>query len=184
MSSVTIEKFTIMFWNLFKKEKRFKCSTCGKVHEELPSIGFKTPFHYDILSEVDKNKIAEVSDDFCIINHPEQIDRFIRTILSIKTDNPSEVLVYGIWVSLSKKSFNEYKSNFKNQTEEKTYFGTICNKIADYDESTIGLHVNVLTRKDDLRPEIIPHKSEHKLVADWENGITFHEAYCRIEKIV
>ncbi len=175
-----------MFWNKFKKkkEKKFKCSSCGKVHEELPSIGFKTPFHYDILSEKEKNEIAEVSDDFCVINHPEQTDRFIRTVLNIKTDIASEDLVYGVWVSLSEKNFDDYKSTFKKQTEEKTYFGTICNEIADYEESTIGLHVNVLTRHDDLRPEIIPHQSEHKLVNDWEKGITFHEANCRVEKIM
>ncbi|MES2238919.1 MAG: DUF2199 domain-containing protein [Bacteroidota bacterium] len=175
-----------MIWNKFKKkkEKQFKCSTCGKIHEELPSIGFKTPFYYDILSEDDKNTIAEISDDFCVINHPEQTDRFIRTVLNLKTDNPSEDLVYEIWVSVSENNFNEYKSNFKNQTDKKIYFGTICNEIADYEESTVGLHVNVSTRIDELRPELIPHKSEHRLVSEWENGITFHEANSRIEKIL
>lgn len=175
-----------MFWDKFKweKDKQFKCSICGKVHEELPSIGFKTPFHYDILSEKDKNEIAEVSDDFCVIEHLEQTDRFVRTVLNLKTDIPSQDLVYGVWVSLSEKNFNEYKSNFKIQSKEKTYFGIICNEIADYEESTIGLHVNVLTRLDDLRPEIIPHKFEHKLVTDWENGITFHEANSRVENIL
>ena len=175
-----------MIWNKFKKkkEKQFKCSTCGKVHEELPSIGFKTPYHYDILSEEDKKEIAEVSDDFCVINHPEQTDRFVRAVMNIKTDNPEEDLVYGLWVSLSEKNFNEYKEHFKNQTQEKTYFGIICNQIADYEESTIGLQINVSTRLGDLRPELIPHKSEHKLVSEWENGITFHEANLRVEKIL
>ena len=175
-----------MFWNKFKKKKenQFKCSTCGKVHEELASIGFKTPFHYDILSDKEKSEIAEISDDFCIIKHPDQTDRFIRTVLNLKTENPSEELIYGVWVSVSEKSFNEYKSNYNTQTEEKIYFGIICNEISDYEESTIGLHVNVITRLDDLRPEITPHKSNHKLVSDWENGITLHEAYSRIEKIL
>lgn len=175
-----------MFWKKTKKkmENQFTCSVCGKVHEELPSIGFKTPFHYDILSGSEKNEIAEISDDFCVINHSDQTDRFIRAVLVLKTENPEEDLVYGLWVSLSEKNFNEYKSNFKNQSEEKKYFGTICNEIADYEESTIGLHVNVLTRNSDLRPELIPHKSEHKLVSDWENGITFHEANNRVGKIM
>lgn len=175
-----------MFWNKFikKKEQQYNCSTCGKTHEELPSIGFKTPFHFEILSEKDKHEIAEISDDFCVIYHPDQTDRFIRTVLTIKTDNPEQDLEYGIWVSLSENSFNEYKSNFKNQTEEKIYFGIICNEIVDYQESTIGLHVNVVTRLNDLRPEIIPHTTAHKLVWEWENGIPFHEANHRVKKIV
>lgn len=175
-----------MFWDKFRKHKKkeFKCPTCGETHDELPAIGFKAPYHYEILSENDKNEIAELSDDFCVISYPDQIDRFIRTVLSIQVNDACENLEYGIWVSVSENTFNEYKSNFNKDSEPKTYFGMICNEIIDYEESTLNLHVNIETRNEGLRPEIIPHNAEHKLVSDWENGITIEEAEKRVEKII
>ena len=174
------------FFNLFKKKEKpteFKCSTCGKIHNELPALGFTTPFYYEALNEKDKKEIADISSDFCIITHEDQTDRFIRTVLTIQINDTCENLDYGIWVSLSEKSFNEYAADFKNSTEEKTYFGMICNDIPDYEESTLGLHVNVNTRKGGIRPEIIPHQNKHKLSTDWEKGISIVEAEKRVDQM-
>tara|TARA_B100001765_G_scaffold201047_1_gene154086 strand:+ start:3615 stop:4169 length:555 start_codon:yes stop_codon:yes gene_type:complete len=173
-------------FDLFKKKQKineYKCATCGQVHDDLPALGFTTPFYYETLNERDKEEIAEISSDFCIINHEDQTDRFIRTVLTIQVNDACENLDYGIWVSLSQKSFNEYEADFKNDGEEKTYFGMICNDIPDYEKSTLGLHVNVNTRKGGIRPEIIPHQNEHKLITDWENGISIAEAEKRVDRM-
>lgn len=173
-------------FDLFKKKQKsteFRCSTCGEIHDELPALGFITPFYYETLNEKDKKEITEISSDFCVINHEDQTDRFIRTVLTIQINNACENLDYGVWVSLSEKSFNEYEADFKNNAEEKTYFGMISNDIPDYEESTLGLHVNVNTRKGGIRPEIIPHENDHKLISDWENGISIEEAEKRIERM-
>ncbi len=182
----TLKKQTAMFWNKWKKKNtsEFKCSTCGEIHEGLPALGFKTPFHYHILTENDKIDISEIDNDFCIIKHADQTDRFIRTTLRIKINDACEDLDYGIWVSLSENNFNEYKSEFKHNIDGKVYFGTICNEISDYQESTLGLHVNVNTKSGGIRPEIVPHKTEHKLISDWENGISLSEAKNRIERMI
>jgi len=171
-----------MFWNRFKSKKKYKCSKCGKVHDELPALAFNTPDYYEFLNETDKMNIAEISDDFCIIRHPEQTDYFIRTKMTFQIIDSCDDLDYGLWVSVSEKTFEEYKAEFKNNVEGKTYFGRICNRIPDYDD-TLGLHVNVVTRANEFRPDIIPHQSEHRLVKDWENGITIIEANKRIEKM-
>jgi len=175
-----------MFWKRKnnKESKEFKCATCGKIHDELPALGFKTPFHYDILTLEEKTELAEISDEFCIIRHDDQTDRFIRTVLTIEIKDTCENLDYGIWVSVSEKSFEEYKADFKKELDEKTYFGMISNEISDYEESTLGLHVNVNTRNGGIRPEIIPHQNEHKLISDWENGISLSEAEKRIERMI
>ena len=173
-------------FDIFKRKEKsteFKCSTCGQVHDELPALGFLSPLYYDTLNEKDKKEIAELSTDFCKIKHEDQTDRFIRTTLTIKINDACEDLDYGIWVSLSEKSFNEYQSEFKNNVEGKTYFGMISNEIPDYEESTLGIHVNVNTRSGGIRPEIIPHQNEHKLISDWENGINIKEAEKRIERM-
>ena len=173
-------------FDIFRSKKtptEFKCSTCGQVHDELPALGFSSPFYYDTLNEKDKNEIAELSSDFCKITHEDQTDRFIRTTLTIKINDACEDLDYGIWVSLSEKSFKEYKAEFKNNIDGKTYFGMISNEIPDYEESTLGIHVNVNTRSGGIRPEIIPHQIEHKLISEWENGINIEEAENRVERM-
>ena len=171
-----------MFWrNNKQKEKKYKCAKCGEVHDSLPALGFIYPFHYDILSENDKKEIVEISDDFCIIHHPEQTDYFIRAVMNINIIDCCESLDYGIWVSLSEKSFRDYEENFKQETNEPVYFGMICNEIPDYEESTLGLHVNVQVRNGGIRPEVIPHQAEHQLIKDWENGISLDDALGRIE---
>lgn len=162
-------------------EGEYKCLICGRVHDELPAIAFKTPYHYDVLSDQDKFEIAEISDDFCVIRHIDQTDRFIRTTLRIPINDACEDLDYGIWVSLSEKSFLEYQDEFKHNVEGKIYFGMICNQISDYEESTIGLHVNVVTRSEGMRPELELHQSDHKLVEDWVHGISIEEAKERVE---
>lgn len=90
---------------------------------------------------------------------------------------------YGVWVSVSELTFNEYKSEFCDNQEGKSYFGRVSNEIADYKESTLGIHVNVETRSGGSRPELIPHESEHRLVSDWKKGITISEAKKRLKEL-
>lgn len=172
-------------FDIFQKKPKasdFKCANCGLVHDELPALGFAAPYYYDVLSEDDKASIAELTTDFCVIRHEEQTDRFIRATLTIPINDACENLDYGIWVSLSEKSYDEYKSEFKSNVEGRTYFGMVSNVIPDYEESTLGLHVNVNTRSNSMRPELIPHQKEHELILDWENGITIKDAENRINR--
>ncbi len=170
--------------DLFKKKQNStesQCSTCGEKHDELPALGFKTPFYYGTLNEMEKAQFANISKDFCVLTYEDQTDRFIRTVLTIPINDACEDLDYGVWVSLSEKSFNEYEADYNYNVAGKTYFGRLSNKIRDYEESTLELHVNVNTRNGGIRPETVLHKNEHKLVSDWENGITIEEAKKRVE---
>ncbi len=171
------------FFKNRKKTDQFKCARCGAFHDELPAIGFSAPFHYEVLNEADKASMATLSSDFCIIEHEVQTDRFIRATLTLQVNDACEDLDYGIWVSLSEKSYEEYAAEFKNNTEGKTYFGMICNDIPEYETSTVGLHVNVVTRSGGMRPELVPHESEHQLILDWAQGITIADAVKRVNAL-
>lgn len=61
---------------------KFKCNCCGEIHEEWPAITYKYTNNYSWLTETEKNEIAELNYDFCIINNGNEIDRFIRGTLS------------------------------------------------------------------------------------------------------
>lgn len=175
-----------MFGDFWKKKKReqFKCSTCGELHNALPALAFNTPDNYHELSEKAKSELAEISSDFCVITHPDQTDYFIRAVLTIPINDECNDLSYGIWVSVSEKSFLDYQLNFKKDHEETIYFGMICNVIPEYEESTMYLHANVVTRNGGIRPEIFPHECEHQLLSDWENGISMKEALKRVDAMM
>lgn len=161
----------------------FQCESCGQVHSEWPALAFNFPTAYHVLPDDLKNEIAEFSEDFCIINHPEQTDRFIRVVLVIPVNDHCENLEYGVWVSLSEKSFVDYISNFDNPDHEAEYFGWLCNDFPEYEIADIP--TTVVAIKGDNRPHIFPHEGfEHQLVHDFYNGISKVEAEKRINDMV
>lgn len=161
---------------------KYICSICGKEHEDWPALSYQAPLYYDQLSDEEKLNNAELDADFCVIRDPDQTNRFIRGTLTQKVVDHCENLEYGLWVSLSEKSFDDYKNNFDNN-HEAGYFGWLSNNLPDYQfESSVP--TNVITRPDGLRPEIIPHESfDHPFVRDYYNGITKAEAERRISAI-
>lgn len=159
---------------------KYLCNNCGKEHESWPALTFNFPLPYDVLSEDEKNQIAEIDSDFCIIRNPEQTDFFIRCTLTQKVIDHCENLDYGIWVSLSEKSFKDYKDNFDNENHEVGYFGWLSNRLPDYVFKE-SIPMNVHTRSGNQRPEIVPHDDfQHPFVHDYYNGITKAEAERRI----
>lgn len=159
---------------------RFKCEICGKVHDDWPAIAFDSPLSYSQLTEEEKNAIAELTTDFCTIAHEDQTDRFIRCSLTQKVNDHPNSLDYGIWVSLSQKSFDDYRENFDNENHETCYFGYLCNNIPGY-PSTLSIYTNVYTQKGDRRPIVVPHDTfVHPFVTDYYSGISKTEAERRI----
>lgn len=163
---------------------KYTCSSCGQVHEEWPALTFDSPTSYNILSDSMKNQIGELKDDFCIVHHPEQTDRFIRGTLTLKVIDHCEGLDYGVWVSLSEKNFHDYSENFNNASLETKYFGWFSNDIPEY-EILESVPTTVFTRLNGLRPDIVPHEGfEHPLVHDYYHGITKAEAERRIQAML
>ena len=160
---------------------QFTCSLCNEIHEGFPAIGFNSPYAYDILSDIEKVEIAELSSDFCVIKYPEQTDRFIRVVLKQKIIGSSETLEYGIWASLSEKSFNNYKKNYDSENHISGYFGFLSNAIPGY-LNTLSVEADVKTQSGKSRPEIFPHEDqmENDFVRDYFNGITQEEAERRM----
>ncbi len=163
---------------------KYTYSCCGQEHYEWPALTFKSPENYDTLSQTEKQTIAEIDSDFCILKHPDQTHRFIRCTLTQRVNDHCEDLEYGLWVSLSEKSFDDYSDNYKNENHETSYFGWLCNDIPEY-EFNESIPTTVFTRTGNQRPEIIPHKDfDHPFVKDYYNGISKMEAEKRIKDIL
>ncbi|GAA4273639.1 hypothetical protein GCM10022258_29330 [Aquimarina gracilis] len=133
---------------------------------------------------MDKEKIAEINSDFCVIEYKEQTDRFIRVVLKQKVNDFPHTLEYGLWVSLSQDSFEDYILNFDNNNHKTSYFGWLSNDLPDYDNSEM-IPMSVYTKKGNERPEIVPHQDfEHQFIKDFYRGISKKEAERRIHAML
>ena len=167
------------------KPIKYTCSCCGIEQEEWPALTYKSPTNYNFLSEEEQPNIAELDSDFCTIKYSDQTDRFIRCILKQKVVDDCQELEYGLWVSLSEKSFQDYKANFDNENHETQYFGWLSNDLSDYDFSESSIPTTVITNTENQRPEIVPHKDfDHPFVHDYYKGITKSEAERRINEMM
>jgi len=172
-----------MFWKK-KSNNQIKCSICGESHDEWPALTFNSPHSYHELTEDERNKFATIDSDFCEIEYSDQTDRFIRVILKQKVKNSNQELDYGLWVSLSEQSWNDYKSNFDNENHEVSFFGWLNSRIPEY-ENTMNIPTTVVTKAGNDRPEIIPHEDHnHDFVEDYYNGISKEEAEKRIHEMM
>lgn len=164
---------------------KYTCSNCGEEHEDFPALGFKSPYHYDILTEEDKQTIGELTADTCIIKHGEQIDRFIRGVLVQPIKDACQDLDYGLWVSLSEKSYQDYIDNFDSAEHETIYFGWLCSTIPEY-ESTLSIKTTVHTRGKQ-RPLIViqeDNDQSNPFIIDYFEGISEAEAIERINSMM
>ena len=152
------------------------------MHEDWPAIAFTTPDSYDTMSEEDRKKyVKEISNDFCIIEYEDQTDRFIRCVLFQEVIDHCEDLHYGVWASLSEKSFNDYNKHYHSLDYEATYFGYLSSQFPEYGNN-YSIKTNVVyTGKN--RPEVIPHIDQMDIpfVKDYYEGITKAEAERRIK---
>lgn len=163
---------------------KFICECCGKEHESWPALTYNTPNSYHNLSDQEKEEIAVIDSDFCVIKHPEHVLRFIRVVLFQKVNDHCEDLEYGFWVSLSEQSFKDYLENYDNENHETNYFGWLSNFIPEYEFSG-SIPTTVVTKSGNERPEIFPHKDfDHPFVKDFYNGITKEEAERRIQQML
>lgn len=162
---------------------KYICECCGIEKEDWPAIVYHSPFPYSNLS--DKHlKNAELSSDFCVIQYPDEICYFIRAILVQEVTESCQDLEYGVWVSLSEKSYHEYAENYDNKDFEGGYFGWLANYLPDYEfDQTIPADVIVNNKMG--RPLIYPHESQdHPFIKDFYSGISGEEAEIRINKVL
>ncbi len=157
----------------------FKCTCCGEIHEGSPSVGFDAPWHYHSLSAEQKEAMGTLSPDFCTISHDEGVDRFIRAVLEVPIEGAAEPFTWGVWVSLSEKSYARYEETYDAPVEGDGFFGTLCNRLPGY-PNTIALHVDVRVQLDRRRPLVVLHRSKssepHPLEIDQHEGISIARA--------
>ena len=156
----------------------FKCSSCGEIHEGSPSYGFKAPDHYASLSAEQKEAMGRISSDLCTITHDEHVDYFVRAVLEVPIHGVSEPFTWGLWVSLSEKSFSRYAETYDNPVEGDGFLGWVCNRVPWYPEGET-LATDVVVQLDGKRPLLVLHHgsaNDHPLILDQRHGISVAKA--------
>ena len=160
---------------------KYICECCGEEKEDWPALAYKSPGIYMDLTEEEMEK-AELTSDLCIIEYPDEKNYFIRAVLVQEVNDDCQNLEYGVWVSLSEKSFNEYVENYNNEDFETGYFGWLSNYFPDYNFEE-SIPTNVIVNNKIGRPFVYPHEDfDHPFVKDFYSGIKKKEAEKRINR--
>jgi hypothetical protein len=103
-------------------------------------------------------------------------DRFflVRANIEIPVLDATELLSWGVWVSLSKQNFDRYHELWNTRGREKMIppmFGWLNTDLAVYPQ-TLNLKTNVHVQPIGTRPLVEVEPTSHPLAIEQRNGIT------------
>lgn len=148
---------------------RFKCYTCGEIHEGIPTFGWDYPVQFLDVPENERENRVSLGTDDCVIDGKWF---FIKGCIEIPVYR-EEAFSWGVWVSLSEKSFKEF---IRYLDEEKRshigpFLGWLCSHIWIYPD-TLNLKAKVHLRDNGIRPYIELEPSDHPLAIEQSEGIS------------
>src|SRR6516225_4092162 len=106
----------------------YRCSVCGKEHDDLPDIGADKPDQWFGIPEKERKRRVKLTADTCVIDNE---DYFIRGVVEIPIHEQEEPFGFGVWVSQKRENFEKYLANFDSD-KIGPFFGWLCTRIAYY----------------------------------------------------
>jgi hypothetical protein len=149
---------------------RFRCDTCGRVHDGTAGIGFSAPAYYESLPEAERGARCQLDADTCILDNAHF---FVRGCLEVPVEGQSEPFIWGVWVTLSARNFARFRELLAvpRRAHEGPWFGWFSNRIQGYPD-TLNLKAKVLLRDGNERPLIELEHTEHLFAREQRSGIT------------
>lgn len=116
-----------------------------------------------------------LSSDQCVIQGEAF---FVRGLIELPVIGRDDVFSWGVWVSLSEKSFEQASEQWDTpgRETEPAYFGWLATDLSPYSPSTINLKTMVHTRPVGERPFIELEPTDHPLAFEQRMGITMERA--------
>ncbi|MEJ5125528.1 DUF2199 domain-containing protein [Comamonas sp. MYb21] len=148
----------------------FLCASCGEVHQGMPSFGVLTPFSYDDISPNERAMRCTLSTDTCTVDGRFF---FVRACLEIPVQGEPEPFSWGVWVSLSAESYNQWLEFefIDKRSHIGPFFGWLNTDLMPYPD-TLNLKTRVHLRDDGIRPFIELEPTEHPLAIEQRQGIS------------
>jgi len=148
----------------------FQCHTCGQFHEGVPTFAWDWPIQYLDVPEQERSLRCKLTSDTCTIDDKYY---FVRGCLEIPVKEIGEPFVWGVWVSLSEKSFQRFVEldRVEKREHEEPFFGWLCAHIRIY-PGTLNLKTMVHLRDTGLRPFVELEPTDHPLAVEQREGIS------------
>lgn len=137
------------------------------------------PDQYACLSEEQRAAMGKISSDFCSITHEDGTDYFIRAVLEVPIHGVEEPFLWGVWVSLSEKSFTRYVQTYDSPVEGDGFFGWVCNSLSAYPYEGSRAADVFVQPAGGQRPKVVLHRGDPEndpLVIDQVRGISVARA--------
>lgn len=152
-------------------EFQFKCATCDEVHVGMPSFAVNEPLHFWSVAEHERSTRCELSSDFARIDE----HFFVRGCLEVPVHNTDEVFTWGVWVSLSAVSAEQFLASYDSAKGRHIgpFFGWLNTSLTPYPE-TLNLKTQVHLRNNGSRPFIELEPTDHPLAIEQRAGISQH----------
>jgi hypothetical protein len=134
-------------------------------------MSFRPPVEWAWLDD-DVRRASWANEDFCEIRFSaDEIDRFIRCILPLPVPRLQSEFRFGVWVSVSDRSWDVYRRGFDSgDYAQDGCFGYLADKIPEYPSSSM-LHANVWFANGGQRPTVELQDADHSLVRAQRTGI-------------
>ena len=159
----------------------FLCSGCGETHTGMPAFGAAAPLNYYAVPKDEREARCRLDLDACVIDDSEY---FVRGCLEIPVQGESEPLSWGVWVSLSEKSFRQWVDCYLSEKRSNIgpFFGWLNAAIEPYPD-TMDLKTRVHLRDGFVRPFIELEPTDHPLAVEQRESISVArvaELYARV----
>jgi len=160
----------------------FRCKSCSKVHEGIPSLGWDYPVQYLQVPESERATRCSLTSDTCVI---DKEFFFVRGCLELPVIGDDEAFSWGVWTSLSEKNFQHFQELYgeRKRADHGRFFGWLCSHIWIYPD-TLNLKTMLHLRDDGIRPFVKLEPTDHPLSVEQRNGITLERVAEIYEKMV
>ena len=136
----------------------------------MPTFGASRPLSYFAIPEAERESRCAVGSDDCVIDGKSF---FVRGCIEIPVHGETDPFVWGVWVSLSERSFGEWAKVFdtKRRSHVGPFFGWLDAWLKPYPD-TMNLKTQVHLRDDGVRPYIELEPTDHPLSVEQRAGIS------------
>lgn len=154
----------------------YKCSICGKTHDEFPmDIAFARP---DAVLRIPKDQRAErvwEMDDLCVVDRRV---RFVRGVAFVPVKGGGK-FGWGIWAAVPEDQFNDYLARFNEDlSQESPFRGYAANELGLPEYRDLEGHpLDVQLGCADKRPTFRLLESNHLLSIEQHRGIDMHRVH-------
>jgi hypothetical protein len=155
----------------------FKCSQCDEVHTGIPALMSPYPVEYGALSERERIRHARLGTDDCVIGDEAF---FVLALLDIPVHGYDEPLRYGLWVSLSRQSYQTFRRLYRKRGRERQepLFAWLTSPPPLFPAGPLKAHVQFSPYPS--RPSLELEPTDHCLAIAQREGITLE----RLREIV